>query len=111
VRSSEVGGLASNGVAPTEAAAVGRHEQRTRRVGRPFGLGLMNSRLFDLFSIISNGIDLIRSTEVLPHFKKNQIKYGFEAFEIRNNFPYWDFSSFGIEFELKNKEALGFEFQ
>jgi hypothetical protein len=58
-----------------------------RRVGQLFGPGLMNSRLFDLFNLISNGIDLIRSKEVLPDFKKFQIKYGFEAFEIRNNFP------------------------
>jgi hypothetical protein len=47
---------------------------------------------------------------VLLDFEKIQIKYGFEAFEIRNNFPYWDFSCFRIEFELKIKEALGFEF-
>jgi hypothetical protein len=28
-----------------------------------------------------------------------------------NNFLYWNFSKFGIEFELKIKEALGFENQ
>jgi hypothetical protein len=31
--------------------------------------------------------------------------------KIRNNFPYWNISRFGIEFELKIKEALGFEIQ
>jgi hypothetical protein len=39
------------------------------------------------------------------NFKKNQIEYDFEVFKIRNNFSYWDFSKFGIEFELKFKEA------
>jgi hypothetical protein len=43
--------------------------------------------------------------------QKNQIEYDFEAFEIRNNFPAWNFSKFGIEFELKIKGALGFEIQ
>jgi hypothetical protein len=28
-----------------------------------------------------------------------------------NNLPYWNISKFRIEFELKNKEALEFEFQ
>jgi hypothetical protein len=41
--------------------------------------------------------------------EKFQIKYGFVGNEIRNNFPYWNFSKFRIEFELKIKEALGFE--
>jgi hypothetical protein len=38
---------------------------------------------------------------------KFQIKYGFEDFGIRNNFPYWKFSNFGLEFELKTCEASG----
>jgi hypothetical protein len=92
-------------VAPAKAAAIVRH------VGRLFGPSQMNSRFFNLFNIISNGIELIRSKEVLPEFENFQIKYGFEAFEIRNNFPYWNFSSFRTEFELKIKESLGFEFQ
>jgi hypothetical protein len=41
--------------------------------------------------------------------EKIQIKYGFVGNEIRNNFPYWNFSKYRIEFELKIKEALGFE--
>jgi hypothetical protein len=40
-----------------------------------------------------------------------QIKYGTEGFEERNNFPYWTFSKFGIEFELKIKDSLEFEFE
>jgi hypothetical protein len=31
--------------------------------------------------------------------------------EIRNNFSFWNFPKLGIEFELKIKEALGFEFE
>jgi hypothetical protein len=35
-----------------------------------------------------------------------KIKYGLEYFKIRNNFPYWIFSSkFGLEFELKIREC------
>jgi hypothetical protein len=41
----------------------------------------------------------------LSHAKKIQIKYGFEAFEISNNFTYRNFSKFGIEFKLKIKES------
>jgi hypothetical protein len=50
---------------------------------------------------ISNDIDLIQSKDELVEFKKNQIKYGFEGFELRNNFTYWNFSKFRIEFEFK----------
>jgi hypothetical protein len=34
-----------------------------------------------------------------------------EHFQIQNNFPHWNISKFGIEFELKSEEALGFENQ
>jgi hypothetical protein len=37
-------------------------------------------------------------------------KYVFEGNQIRNKFPYRNISKFGVEFELKFKEALGFEF-
>jgi hypothetical protein len=33
-----------------------------------------------------------------------QVKYGFEGFEIRNNFTYRNFLIFKIEFELKIKK-------
>jgi hypothetical protein len=49
---------------------------------------------------------LIRSKDRFPKFKKFQIKYGCEALEIRNNFPYWNFSKFGVEFELHSGEFL-----
>jgi hypothetical protein len=67
------GGLAGSGVTLVDAAAVGWCKQRTWRVGQLYGPGLMNSRLFNLFNIISNIIDLIRSKEVLPDFEKFQI--------------------------------------
>jgi hypothetical protein len=37
--------------------------------------------------------------------KNFQIKYGYEGIKIRNNFAYWNFSKFGIEFELKFREG------
>jgi hypothetical protein len=40
----------------------------------------------------------------LLKLEKTQINYGFQYFEIRNMFLYWNFSNFGIEFELKTRE-------
>jgi hypothetical protein len=34
-----------------------------------------------------------------------QINYRFEDFEIMNNFSYWNFSKFGIEFDVKYREG------
>jgi hypothetical protein len=45
--------------------------------------------------------DLIRSKVVFIMIKKFQINYGCEGIKIRNNFPYWNFSKFGIKFKLK----------
>jgi hypothetical protein len=33
----------------------------------------------------------------------NLKKICFEGFEIRNNFSYWNFSKFGVGFELENQ--------
>jgi hypothetical protein len=41
--------------------------------------------------------------------KKIEIKYIFVGNSTRNNFTYCTFSKFSTEFELKIKEALGFE--
>jgi hypothetical protein len=38
--------------------------------------------------------------------KKLEIKYGWKDLEIRNNFPYRNFSRFEKEFELKFRELL-----
>jgi hypothetical protein len=46
---------------------------------------------------------LIRAKDALPEFNNFQTKYGFVENEIRNNFPFWNFSKFGIEFELKKQ--------
>jgi hypothetical protein len=61
--------------------------------------------------IISKRLELNQLKDELPLLQKLQIKYVFEAFEVRNNFPYWNFPKFRLEFELKFKEALGFEIQ
>jgi hypothetical protein len=66
---------------------------------------------FLIYSKIFKRLELIRSKEILPMLQKFQIQYGFEYFEIRNNYPYCNFSKFRIEFELKIKEALEFEIQ
>jgi hypothetical protein len=42
----------------------------------------------------------------LPEPEKFEIKYGFKVFEIRNNFPYRNFSTFEMDFELKFRELL-----
>jgi hypothetical protein len=41
---------------------------------------------------------------VLPKLEKFQIKYGYEVFESRNNFPYRNFLIFETEVELKSEE-------
>jgi hypothetical protein len=41
--------------------------------------------------------------------RKIEIKYGFEAFEERDIFPYRNFSSFEREFELKLRFLSKFE--
>jgi uncharacterized protein YfbU (UPF0304 family) len=37
--------------------------------------------------------------------QKISIHYGFEGFEIRNNFPYRNFIRFKVKFELKFRET------
>jgi hypothetical protein len=41
---------------------------------------------------------------------KIKIKYGPEGFEERNNFLHRNFFRFGVDFELKIREASRFEF-
>jgi hypothetical protein len=54
--------------------------------------------------VVPAGIYLIQiiSNSLQSWFDK---KYGCDGFELRNNFPYWNFSRFGMEFELKSREA------
>jgi hypothetical protein len=40
----------------------------------------------------------------LSELEKIELKYGCEEFEIRNNFPYMNFSRIEMEFELKIRE-------
>jgi hypothetical protein len=69
------------------------------------GLGLENSALFYLFKKNSNQFELIHLNSGLPKFKKIQINYGSEGFEVRNNFPYRNFLRFKNNFGLKFKEV------
>jgi hypothetical protein len=67
-------------------------ERRGGRTGRPgkernMGPTQKNSICFDLFKNFSNDFQLIQFKDGLPVLK-NQIKYGCEGFEVRNNFPY-----------------------
>jgi hypothetical protein len=41
-----------------------------------------------------------------PRIEKIPVKYGWKEIEIKNNFPYRNFSRFQIEFELKFRELL-----
>jgi hypothetical protein len=43
---------------------------------------------------------------VLENF---EIKYGAEGVELRNNFPYWNFSRFRRKFELNSRKLLSVE--
>jgi hypothetical protein len=61
----------------------------------------------NLIFFYSSALNLIWAKVGLPKFeKKNQIKYGYVGFELRNDFPYWKFSIFKIKFELKYRRLL-----
>jgi hypothetical protein len=60
------------------------------------------------FSFDSNIFKMTRIDSIksgFPDLENFQIKYGFEDFKIRNNFPYWNISKFKIEFELKIRKC------
>jgi hypothetical protein len=61
-------------------------------LGHYFGPDQKNSIYFDLFKNFSTDFELIRSKDGLLLLKKIQMKYVCELFEIRNNFPYMNFS-------------------
>jgi hypothetical protein len=61
--------------------------------------------LFYCFYFFSKEANLNCFNSCLLELENFQIKYGFEGFEVRNNFPYWNFSRFKTNFELKFKEA------
>jgi hypothetical protein len=62
----------------------------------------VNSTVFDLLKFFQTKLILVQ----LLIF---QIKYVFEGNQIRKTFLYRNFSTFGVEFKLKFKEALGLE--
>jgi hypothetical protein len=47
---------------------------------------------------------LIRSKQDFPELGNFEIKYGWKAFEIRNNFPYRNLLGLEMDFELKFRE-------
>jgi hypothetical protein len=57
------------------------------------------------FQKLFNIFELIQSKGDVAMIQNFQIKYCFKYFEIRNNFPYWNFSKFRLEFELKTREG------
>jgi hypothetical protein len=94
---------------PCYAGARGRPQRWKReashgpsRKGRRVGRFQKNNNPFSK-KIKNAWIDLIKRGH--PFLENFQIKYGIEDLEIENNFPYWSFSKFGIEFELKIKET------
>jgi hypothetical protein len=101
------------GAQPAKAGG-GRHSASCRAVrqGRGGGVGCcgpidvrLAQRKIYFFQKLFNIFELIRSKGDVPVIQNFQIKYGFEYFEIWNNFPYWNFSKFGLEFELKIMEG------
>jgi hypothetical protein len=67
-------------------------------------------RFSNRIKFISNGFKFAanfdRSKRCLLVLKKIQIKYELKEIQIRNNFPYRNFSRFEIEFELIFGEVL-----
>jgi hypothetical protein len=81
-------------------SGVGKMEKRGVRLQRPVEEGEGGRGLQTHF----NRTDFIRSKDGLPElkiFKKN----GCKGIKIRNNFPYWNFSKFGLEFELQIRKG------
>jgi hypothetical protein len=67
------------------------------QLGRCHGPAQRNSNIL----FYSNSFLTIFSKVGLPELKKIQSKYGIVKNKTRNNFPYCNFSKFGLEFELK----------
>jgi hypothetical protein len=65
----------------------------------------INSTNFLYSNRFLTDLNLNRPIGGLIKLKKFHIKYGFEVFEIRENFPYRNFSRFKKDFELKFEEA------
>jgi hypothetical protein len=71
-----------------------------RRLGGWWATGPASPMHSDIFYLIQNvqtELILIRSKAGLPLLENFQIKYGFEGFEERNNFPYRNFLIFEVD--------------
>jgi hypothetical protein len=64
-----------------------------------------SSNEFKHFKFDSNVPKRIGSKQDLSGLKKFKIKYGWQIFEIRNNFDYINFLRIRMDFELKFREA------
>jgi hypothetical protein len=90
-----------------EKACMGRPGmERWKKMGR----AQEEQYTFLFIQKYSNEFDLIQPKDRFPLLENFQIKSGFEAFELRNNFPYRNFLKFKAEFELKFREPLGVKF-
>jgi hypothetical protein len=57
------------------------------------------------FEIFQNRRNSIQTKIDPPVPQKFELKYGWRAFEVRNNFPYKGFLRFEMDFELKFREV------
>jgi hypothetical protein len=61
---------------------------------------------FKLFQNILNSFKLDSIQTGLSQTQKIEIKYGCEGFDVRNIFPYWNFSIFEMGFWIKNQGSF-----
>jgi hypothetical protein len=97
-------------------AAVAGEERKMGgwRVGACYSAtrGLINSKKFKLFNLIQNTsnrfkLDLI---QIELSWTRNEVKYGFEGFEQRNNFLHRSFFRFEMDFKWKIRDAPRFKY-
>jgi hypothetical protein len=82
---------------PTQRVGPSRRErERERRKGESV-TGGPGFHIYCKFNY-SNRLNLIQSKTGLPKLQKFKTKYGWQVVEIRNNFPYRNFSRFEMDF-------------
>jgi hypothetical protein len=104
----------ASGVDGGLTGAAGRRQAAGERCRRdqpkterwPLRGGTRRFKYFLFFKYYSN---LIRSKSCIPKLNKFEIIYGDVGFELRNNFPYWNFPRFKIKIKLKFRGLLCIE--
>jgi hypothetical protein len=81
-----------------EAPSVSEMRREGERMAGGFGCDLIK------FEIFQNRLNSIQTKTDPPMPQKFELKYGWRAFEVRNNFPYKGFIRFEMDFELKIRE-------